>query len=78
MLGIQVVINVAVVTSSMPATGITLPFISYGGTSIWAFMMAMGISLNISKQNNAMERRRQNKRTKDKSTHNQNGAEAAS
>ena len=50
MLGLQVVINVAVVTSSMPATGITLPFISYGGTSIWAFMIAMGIVLSVSKK----------------------------
>lgn len=50
MLGLQVIINVAVVTSSMPATGITLPFISYGGTSIWAFMIAMGIALNVSRK----------------------------
>ena len=49
MLGLQVIINVAVVTSSMPATGITLPFISYGGTSVWSFMLAIGIALNISK-----------------------------
>ena len=50
MLGLQVIINIAVVTSSMPATGITLPFISYGGTSIWAFMIAMGIVLSVSKK----------------------------
>ena len=50
MLGLQVIINVAVVTSSMPATGITLPFISYGGTSMWSFMISMGISLNVSKK----------------------------
>lgn len=50
MLGLQVIINVAVVTSSMPATGITLPFISYGGTSIWSFMIAMGLVLNVSKK----------------------------
>ncbi len=50
MLGLQVIINVAVVTSSMPATGITLPFISYGGTSVWSFMMAIGIVLNVSKK----------------------------
>ena len=50
MLGLQVVINVAVVTASMPATGITLPFISYGGSSIWSFMIAMGIALNVSRK----------------------------
>ena len=50
MLGLQVIINVAVVTSSMPATGITLPFISYGGTSIWSFMIAIGLVLNVSKK----------------------------
>ena len=58
MLGLQVAINVAVVTSSMPATGITLPFISYGGTSIWAFMIAMGIALNVSRQTYALENKR--------------------
>lgn len=48
MLGLQVIINVAVVTGSMPTTGITLPFISYGGTSLWVFMASIGIVLNIS------------------------------
>lgn len=63
MLGLQVVINVAVVTSSMPATGITLPFISYGGTSVWAFMIAMGVALNVSRRTNLTERQiRQRKR----------------
>ena len=57
MLALQVIINVAVVTSSMPATGITLPFISYGGTSMWTFMRATGIALTVSKrqQKNAPE-----------------------
>jgi len=50
MLGLQVIINVAVVTSSMPPTGITLPFVSYGGNALWLFMGSMGIILNISKQ----------------------------
>lgn len=52
MLGLQVAINVAVVTSSMPATGITLPFISYGGTSMWVFMYSIGIVLNVSRGQN--------------------------
>lgn len=50
MLGLQVILNVAVVTSSMPATGIALPFISYGGNSLWIFMAAMGMVLNVSRQ----------------------------
>ncbi len=49
MIGIQVILNVAVVTSSMPPTGIALPFVSYGGNSILIFMGCMGIVLNISR-----------------------------
>ncbi|MGI6751336.1 MAG: putative lipid II flippase FtsW [Anaerovoracaceae bacterium] len=48
MLAVQVVMNIAVVTSSMPPTGITLPFISYGGNALMLFMGSMGIMLNIS------------------------------
>ena len=44
----QVVINIAVVTNSMPSTGIPLPFISYGGTSIVILMAEMGLVLGIS------------------------------
>ena len=51
MMALQVILNVAVVTASMPATGITLPFVSYGGTSLLVFMASMGIMLNISKKN---------------------------
>lgn len=46
---IQALINIAVVTSSIPTTGITLPFISFGGTSLLFYMSAMGILLNISR-----------------------------
>lgn len=49
MIGVQVVLNIAVVTSSFPPTGIILPFISYGGNALVIFMGAMGILLNISK-----------------------------
>jgi len=49
MLALQVILNVAVVTSSMPPTGITLPFVSYGGNALMLFMGSMGILLNISR-----------------------------
>lgn len=48
-IGIQAALNIAVATSSMPVTGVALPFISYGGTSLIIFMSAIGIVLNISK-----------------------------
>lgn len=49
MISLQVVLNVAVVTSSMPPTGVILPFISYGGNALWIFMASAGILLNISR-----------------------------
>lgn len=49
MVAIQVVINIAVATSSMPPTGIALPFISWGGNSLVLFMASIGVLLNISK-----------------------------
>lgn len=47
-IAIQVVLNVAVVTNLIPNTGVSLPFISYGGTSVLFLMAEMGIVLNIS------------------------------
>lgn len=49
MLAIQVVLNIAVVTSSIPATGVNLPFVSYGGNALMIFMFMTGIVLNISR-----------------------------
>ncbi len=49
LIAIQVIINVAVVTSSMPVTGMPLPFFSYGGTSLVFLMAGIGILLNISR-----------------------------
>ncbi|MCL2755959.1 MAG: putative lipid II flippase FtsW [Firmicutes bacterium] len=51
---IQSVLNIAVVTGSIPPTGLPLPFISFGGTSLAVFMAAIGIVLNIDKQNKKM------------------------
>ena len=48
-IAIQVILNVAVVTNTFPNTGITLPFISYGGTSIVFLMAEMGLVLSVSK-----------------------------
>ena len=49
-IAIQVVLNIAVVTNTIPNTGITLPFISYGGTSVLFLMMEMGMVLGVSNQ----------------------------
>ena len=48
-IGVQVLINVGVATSSIPNTGIALPFISYGGNSLVIMMSAIGVILNISR-----------------------------
>lgn len=49
-IAIQAIVNIAVVTGSMPVTGVPLPFISTGGTSLLINLVAMGVLLNISKQ----------------------------
>lgn len=49
-IAIQAIINIAVVSGSMPVTGVPMPFISYGGTSLVFNLGAMGILLNISRQ----------------------------
>lgn len=48
MIAIQVVFNIAIVTSSMPPTGVILPFVSYGGNALLMLCASMGIMLNIS------------------------------
>ena len=47
-IALQVILNVAVVLNLIPTTGITLPFISYGGTSILFLMIEMGLALGVS------------------------------
>ncbi|HOB20728.1 MAG TPA: FtsW/RodA/SpoVE family cell cycle protein, partial [Candidatus Atribacteria bacterium] len=53
MITVQVVINIAVVTNSMPPTGLPLPFISYGGSSLAMLLTSIGVLLNISKYSKA-------------------------
>ena len=48
-IAIQVILNIAVVTNTIPNTGVILPFISYGGTSIIFLMGEMGLALSVSK-----------------------------
>jgi len=50
LIAIQVAINVAVVTGSIPPTGLPLPFISAGSTSLLVFMSAIGVVLNVDRQ----------------------------
>lgn len=49
-MAIQVILNVAVVTNTIPNTGITLPFISYGGTSVVFLLGEMGLALSVSRK----------------------------
>ena len=49
LVGLQVILNIAVVTNTIPNTGISLPFFSYGGTSLLMLLAQMGIILSISR-----------------------------
>lgn len=49
-IALQVILNVAVVLNLLPNTGVTLPFISYGGTSILFLMAEMGLALSVARQ----------------------------
>ena len=50
LIGFQAAINIGVVTGSLPTKGITLPFISFGGSSMLISLLSMGILLNISRR----------------------------
>ena len=50
LIAIQVFLNVGVVTNLLPATGISLPFFSYGGTALWFKLASMGIILAVSRE----------------------------
>ena len=55
---VQALVNIGVTSGSLPTTGIPLPFISYGGSSLISNMIAAGIILNISRYNDAAKRSR--------------------
>jgi len=48
-IGVQTILNIAVVTNTIPNTGISLPFFSYGGTALLMQLCEMGVVLNISR-----------------------------
>ena len=49
-MAMQVILNIAVVTNTIPNTGITLPFVSYGGTSVLFLLGEMGLALSVSRR----------------------------
>ena len=48
-IALQVILNIAVVTNTIPNTGVTLPFISYGGTSVCFLLAEMGLAMSVSR-----------------------------
>ncbi len=49
-IAVQVILNIAVVTNAIPNTGVSLPFISYGGSSVFLLLTEIGIVLNVAKK----------------------------
>ncbi|GLX68375.1 putative lipid II flippase FtsW [Paenibacillus glycanilyticus] len=60
--GIQAFINVGGVTGAIPLTGVTLPFVSYGGSSLLVCLMCIGVLLSISREANKQDKPERNRR----------------
>ncbi|WP_325050021.1 FtsW/RodA/SpoVE family cell cycle protein [Cohnella faecalis] len=56
LLGIQALVNMGGVSGAIPLTGVTLPFVSYGGSSLLMTLMAIGVLLSISREYNRVDR----------------------
>jgi cell division protein FtsW len=54
-IGLQAAINIAVETASVPTKGISLPLVSYGGSSLVSTLLSLGIVMNISKAGEGVE-----------------------
>ena len=55
-LGLQVILNIAVVTASFPPTGVVPPLISLGGTATALIMAELGIAYNVSRQSKVISK----------------------
>ncbi|TVY08721.1 putative lipid II flippase FtsW [Paenibacillus cremeus] len=62
MIGVQALINIGGVTNSIPLTGVTLPLISYGGSSILVTLISLGVLLSISREQNKPEKEKDTKK----------------
>lgn len=61
LISVQAIVNLAVVSSAIPATGLPLPFISYGGSSLVATLVGVGILLSTSRQVNVSAEERESR-----------------
>ena len=64
-IALQVILNIAVVTNSVPNTGVSLPFISYGGSSVLCLLIEIGIVLSVNCETKEKNRDEIEKRTKE-------------
>lgn len=69
MIGIQAIVNLGGISGLIPLTGVTLPFVSYGGSSLMVLSMSIGLLLNVSMFSNYQAKYGKNKTGQNKSSH---------